>query len=626
MLHDDHEGKTGDELQAPLTSYSDEVNPILGTHPPHARFAFRVGVTGHRPKDLTNAKLDILNERILKVLAYLRDLAVSLSQAQSYYTNPGKPIMRVISALAEGADRNIADQALKLGFELQCPLPFDRDEYSKDFHSKDSLREFNALLRHKLTTAVLELDGTRDREAESYEAAGHLVLTQSDVLVAVWNGEMRNKKGGTSEIVRRALRHGVPVVWINSQAPHEVSVSSSGSGFDPWESGSSLLKAQLETSMLAPDTSKDHDLTTTPKEYFSETQPRWNWGCLWLPFRDFLGEVRFRWPWRRLPKFAQSGPQQWNRIMEDSGAFSEQAVQLVNRTRLLEHYGWADGLATYYGNLYRSAFVFNYLLGAFAVAFAFLHFVSDKRQFSFAEVVTLVLIIGVYWYGRHRRWHDRWIDYRLLAECLRQMIFLIPLGPAEISSPHLPKHMASGDPKTSWMYWHYRAIGRAIGTVGAKFDSEYLERVRSFLASKEAIDGQAEYHDTNARRFRALDHRVTVVGLFLFSLAGIAAFSSVIERNTSAAIAFAATVFPAFGAALAGVRSQGEFERVKKRSEAMHDELKRQVERLETLRNGAAPISSTILGTIVAESGQLMLDELLDWRIVFRDRPFEPPS
>lgn len=626
MLHDDHEGKTGDELQAPQAAYSEEVGSIRGGYPPHARFAFRVGVTGHRPKDLTNANLDILNDRIRKVLASLRDFAVSLSQAQSYYTNPGKPIMRVISALAEGADRHVAGQALKLGFELQSPLPFERDEYSKDFQSEDSIREFNALLQHKLTTAVLELDGTRDREAESYEAAGHLVLTQSDVLVAVWNGEMRNKKGGTSEIVVQALRRSIPIVWINSQPPHEAFVSSSGGEFSPWEADNSLLKTRLEASMLAPDTSKEHALTTTPEEYFAETQPAWNWGCLWLPFRDLLGEGRFRWPLRRLPDFAQSGHQQWDRLMEDSGAFSKQAVELVNRTQLLEHYGWADGLASYYGNLYRSAFVFNYLLGALAVAFAFLHFVTNERRFSLAEVVALVLVIGVYWYGKHRRWHGQWIDYRLLAECLRQMVFLIPLGPAEISSPHLPKHMASGDPRTSWMYWHYRAIGRAIGIIGAKFDSKYLERVRSFLASTEAINGQVQYHDTNARCFRALDNSATVVGLLLFSLAGIAAFSSVIEKNTSAAIAFAATVFPAFGAALAGIRSQGEFERVKKRSEAMHDELKRKVERLEALPTRAASISSAILGTIVAESGQLMLDELLDWRIVFRDRPFEPPS
>jgi hypothetical protein len=32
------------------------------------------------------------------------------------------------------------------------------------------------------------------------------------------------------------------------------------------------------------------------------------------------------------------------------------------------------------------------------------------------------------------------------------------------------------------------------------------------------------------------------------------------------------------------------------------------------------------LNLIVAETGQLMVDELLDWRIVFKDRPLPEPG
>jgi hypothetical protein len=59
--------------------------------------------------------------------------------------------------------------------------------------------------------------------------------------------------------------------------------------------------------------------------------------------------------------------------------------------------------------------------------------------FIAAELVLLGLIAFIYAIGRAHRWHERWIDYRLLAEYLRQLSFLMPLGPSELSSPHLPK-------------------------------------------------------------------------------------------------------------------------------------------------------------------------------------------
>jgi hypothetical protein len=37
-------------------------------------------------------------------------------------------------------------------------------------------------------------------------------------------------------------------------------------------------------------------------------------------------------------------------------------------------------------------------------------------------------------------------------------------------------------------------------------------------------------------------------------------------------------------------------------------------------------ISLAALNLIVAEAGQLMVDELLDWRIVFKDRPLPEPG
>lgn len=621
-------------------------------HPPLPNVALNVGVTGHRPKDLTDANLNTLRERIREVLEFIKEFASNLTGMENYYTNPHRPVLRVVSALAEGADRHVAHQALALEFELQCPLPFEQTEYAKDFVSKGSVLEFNNLLHHERTTAVLELDGAREQEAESYLAAGRMVLSQSDVLIAVWNGEVRNKKGGTSQIVGEARQRNLPTVWINSQAPHNVYVRTSDSEWSPWAVGVASLSIRIEALLRPPG---EEDAATLARGYFSETQPTTNWGCLWLPFRNFCADHRWVLPSFSISNFGQSGREQWKTTLESSALFTEETLERMNGRHLFEHYGWADGLAGYYGSLYRSAFVVNYLLSALAVLFAFLHFAGEhhaivSRVFTVIEIMLLGSIAFLYNFGRKRGWHQRWIDYRLLAEYVRQLFFLIPIGPGELSSPHVPAIMAAGDPRTTWMHWYYRAVRRDFGLIRAKLSPAYLKSLRSFIASEIGIGGQVTYHKDNAERLDAMDKRFTTWTKWLFRFAILAACAALFlhsenltkwlrwlqpaNSSTSswlaaviiAGIAGVATVFPAIGAALAGIRSQGEFERVKKRSKVMHQSLEQISTRLSADPNGDFPISSTELSVIVAEAGQLMVDELLDWRIVFKERPLPEPE
>src|ERR1700693_1679053 len=646
-----------------------------GECPPRPRLSLNVGVTGHLQEDLIDANLDTLRERIREVLEFQREFARNLTGVEKYYTNSGKPVLRVLSALAEGADRHVANQALDLGVELQCPLPFDRSEYAKDFESESSVVEFNKLLTHTHTTAVLELDGSRDREAESYLAAGRMILSQSDVLLTVWNGQDSNKKGGTSQIVGEAKQRNLPTIWINSQVPHEVYIRISDSKWIPWAVGSGSLVIWLEVLLRPPDSPKSCDEgTTLAGGYFVEAQRTKNWGCLWLPFRNLCADGLWTPPSFSLSNFDLSGHDKWEGALRSSLAFPKETLQIMNEANLFEHYGWADGLAEYYGNLYRSAFVINYLLGPLAVLCAFLHFALEHSEALWGgvgamctgiEVMCLVFIGVIYSCGRKGCWHERWIDYRLLAEYFRQMFFFIPLGPGELSSPHILTHMASRDPKNTWMHWHYRTVRRDLGMICATLTDKYLEAVRVFI--KSGIEDQRLYHENNALRFQMLDRRFTLLAKFLFSLALLAAFGALISHFfpavlakvllwfvyvtafsmsiplwftpiawptwvllselVSVVIAGVATVFPAVGAALAGIRSQGEFERVKKRSEAMRHSLEQILEKkLKDPSNVDTPISSTALSATVADSGQLMVDELLDWRIVFKDRPLPEPD
>lgn len=169
--------------------------------------------------------------------------------------------------------------------------------------------------------------------------------------------------------------------------------------------------------------------------------------------------------------------------------------------------------------------------------------------------------------------------------------------------------------------------------IRCEFNWEYLESVRSFLNSKNGIRGQINYHEENEERLEKLDRRFARIGSFVFVLAIVAASIALVPQLKryllaweEIAIGLCATALPAFGAALAGMRSQGEFERVKKRSRAMLQTLRHICRELDGHSNAAEKISYGALSLIVAEAGQLMVDELLDWRIVFKDRPLPEPG
>ena len=128
---------------------------------------------------------------------------------------------RLVSPLAEGSDRIVAEEASALGWELVSPLPFSREDYEKDFQTAESRREFDRLIAY--ATRVPELSGRRDTKSDrdsAYAAVGRLVLDVSDVLLAIWDGQGARGEGGTAQIVREAGERGLPTVWISSDPPH----------------------------------------------------------------------------------------------------------------------------------------------------------------------------------------------------------------------------------------------------------------------------------------------------------------------------------------------------------------------------------------------------------------------
>ena len=156
-----------------------------------------LGVTGHRyvaEMDQVKAGVESAIQRLLE-------------------TFPGSNF-RILSALAEGADRILAKRLLLIpNTALWVPLPLPEEEYLKDFETSTSKQEFLHLLGKAERVIAMPVTGKRE---EAYLAAGKFILDHSDLLMTIWDGKPGRGVAGTSAIIALARKRGLPMAWIHA--------------------------------------------------------------------------------------------------------------------------------------------------------------------------------------------------------------------------------------------------------------------------------------------------------------------------------------------------------------------------------------------------------------------------
>jgi hypothetical protein len=169
----------------------------------------RVGITGHRKLPNDSRLVDQVDQAIARIRVL----------ADSDFGSPRR--MTAVSSLAEGADRLVAGEVLKEpGSILEVPLPLPPVEYEKDFATKTSRLEFEALLHR--ADLILTMPPSSSRVA-AYEAAGRYIVEHCHVLLALWDGMPARGQGGTAEIVALALESRLPLLWIATEPPYSIS-------------------------------------------------------------------------------------------------------------------------------------------------------------------------------------------------------------------------------------------------------------------------------------------------------------------------------------------------------------------------------------------------------------------
>lgn len=393
----------------------------------------RVGVTGHRDLVNPDQARNTAAAALRRVLAVLETAKWPVGMLRSSAPKATTLGYRIVSPLAEGADRVVADLALHPGDglsghpgELVVPLPFGLERYrgpdgqpGTDCSSPQSQAQFDRLARMALWVRPLRSqapDGQAERAAW-YREVGEYVVRHCDVLFALWDGRDSEQVGGTAAIVRFALERGTPVVWIPVTRKEMPAPTVPGAAGSWLLDDSAARKVDLSATVRAP-----LDLSSPQAQAALIGRGRAR-----RPAQAFLLERLAR--LEELGRYARDSERARQDVATEkraamaAGPAGESLVGSITDW-IVSAYGISDGLARRYQLRLRGLNIGVYAAAAAAVAFgAFAAIMFPYggywRLLVIFEAALLVSLLLVQSLDLRKKCRDRWVAFRAMGEYLR---------------------------------------------------------------------------------------------------------------------------------------------------------------------------------------------------------------
>jgi len=517
---------------------------------------------------------------------------------------PSTPV-QVISPLAVGADRLIADVALQHGLELIVPLPLPETEYEKDF--PDTVEEYRRLRRaaSKQNVFVLPLaDGNTDRNMcehgpprdRQYAQAGAFIAMHCHILIALWDGTYKQTVGGTSHVVQLKLE-GVPRSFLLDQKI-----------LDPVDSG---LVFHIEA-RRRKSANHNGNIAITPGLTH------------WLYPQD-RNEADYNRIYAYIEAFnADPARRRCADVSRSEEGLIPGTVSLEPAERqVLDIYGVADTMAIHYRRVaHRTLTAILFLAAGMALAFEiYAHLIMTRFVLALYPVF-FATISGLYFWHRKIGAHGKYLDYRALAEGLRVQLFWRLAGVSQnVSSNYLRK-------QNDELQWIREGL-RAVNTLPPS------RPVPNAFVFKHWVSEQETYFTRNAHRQNERIEKLErysnwLYGTGLLTSVVVIAFWNFFERWGS--FHHALIVFMGFAPIIAALW-------VKYAEKTGLQAQCKQYARFATIFNRARKHFETLeaqasegrnkdehMVHLIRELGKEALIENGDWVLLHRERPIEIPK
>jgi hypothetical protein len=460
-----------------------------------------LGVTGHR--DLTPDSVEFARREIREFFTKLRDLL------------PDTPI-RLVSGLAEGADRLVTDEALAQGISVDGVMPMPLDLYKSDF-SAEALSKLKPLLEsanvrlqeiplpNGVTAAeVAEPGPARDK---AYERLSSELRRRCHLLIVLWDGLDNNLEGGTAYTTTRFLcRSGgenlrfefldeMPAGALFDGYAYWVPVGRESRNGERARESSCYLAGILGSRFFI----HRHEISAEFKQELIDLN---DYNNVFLALRD-----------------GDHLKSAWGLFDAIEGADVEE--KMPDLEPIDREYSKADAMAVYFQRLSDRLFlIYSVLAGV--MGFAFLVYAKIYASAFFILIYIGIFVLGFlsFRWAHKRHWFAKHLMYRLLAEAMRAKFYLAlaghrgALGAADL----IRATQVSNFVGFNWIVHAFRASEPAVPThqATAEDDAAWLG-----LARKCWVEDQSRYFKGKTHALHSSHQRVEkiksalLVGLFL---------------------------------------------------------------------------------------------------------------
>jgi hypothetical protein len=575
-----------------------------------------LGLTGHRNVGMTGATAEATERDIGAVLEALqRALATAIAQDASFFS-AAAPVMRLITMGAEGADLLGMRAACRHGLKVSCVIPFALDDYRADFSPAGT--NVAAELFAK-TESLLELPGRRDEGPRAYERANDVILSNIDLLVAVWNGSRAHGRAGTGDVVQEAVVKGIPIIVVDPQSPAAPAILAAA----PVDDVEPPVASDLARRPLPADlTAFIHGIVSPPSrlaqrqaliDLVAETPQSAQWR---FEYSLLLKTLARRPKAARKPSAAAAKPARPADAAPSVALANAKPPEAIDRSRKT-----IDELAVQYGRKFRSSAVSQYLvviLGAWISGVIGLLIPSLSAATIAIQLLANGLVLGDAAFRARHRWQERWLDYRVVAERLRWLGFRRAFGLGG------GRQIRSGlQREKSWIDWYTQRTAHALGPPQGKIDAASIAAAADQLSEIEIPD-QIDYHRGTFRQLGLLERRlffgahaalVASLGVaVLLAIAAVRAGSLEAVGWKPFAIVLLA-ILPATMASLNGLRVDADLARLVERSAQTIARLFRVKRNIQ-----AAPRDYDHVAGNMQRLASIMSGELEEWRFVIESR------
>ncbi len=432
-----------------------------------------IGITGHR--DIFKEDKEELKNKIKGVFKELKEKF------------PETPLL-LLTPLAEGADRIAAEAAIEENVNYVVVLPMPEDLYKKDF--PDTVKEYEELKTHSLGSFELPIKEEEKKLIEDYgperdkryEEVGVYIVVHSQILIALWDGKDTGLKGGTSQIVKFKLgEEEIPREYLKNLGILEDHDRGPVVHIPTRRAKDKDSQIDKEVKWKYPKDMKEDD-------FFGKKG-------IFTKINEFNKEIKKL----DVNKINRSR----NTLISDKN--QSQVESILNKEKFVSYiFAEADALSMGYRDNWKLMQIFLLFLlpGVLLVLLLLYDFSDTLIVLVLYSVLYIILILMFKYWNLSRNFHNKYIEFRTLAEGLRVLFFLRLAGLHEdIEDLYAKKHKS----KFRWI----REVLRSANVFDPQPPSNVDENSYEII-EKYWIQGQHKYFTEKAEKNKKIVKKVSI--------------------------------------------------------------------------------------------------------------------